>query len=135
MITINDVKQVLVEKGVDKTDAEIQAQIDLYDFSALINTEKAKYTVEIWDKVSQINGVDADTILQGRTDIPDNGEIYLIKQDGVVKTFQPHNPNKVGCEAMTEQEATSIANTQINRLAESVVDIQVLQQIVDALSQ
>ena len=35
----------------------------------------------------------------------------------------------------SEQGALIIADAQLNRLAESAVDAQVLQQIVDALSQ
>jgi hypothetical protein len=135
MITLSDVKKALLEKGITKTDAEIQAQLDLYDFSALVAVEQNRYSVEMWDKVLPINGVDAEVILQNRNDIPPNGAIYLIKREGVIITFQPHNPNISGCVAMTEQEGFSIAEAEVKKLAERNVDEQVLQQIVNVLSQ
>lgn len=128
---LNEIKQILASKGITVLDEEIQDKIDEIDKEALITQERSKFTVELWDRQSPINGVDADTILRNRNDIPENGAVYLIRENGVVKTFQPHDPTKQGYEPMTNETALHLANDEVDKLVEGVVRDKIVQQVVD----
>ena len=130
MITATIIKNM----GINKTDAEIQTALDSIDQAALHANEIAKLSYEIWDKTSPINGCSAATILH-RDDIPIGGVIYLIKKDGQVVYFQPHNPSQPGHVAMTAADIDAIAPAHINVIAQNVADGIVIQQVLAALSQ
>ena len=117
--------------GANKTLADVDAALAKRDIVALIDQKKSKrYRVEIWDKQSPINGVPADQVLASRTDIPKNGEVYLIYIDGKLTYFQPHPPGEAGLRPMTRDEALQIADQHITELATAEVEAEVAQEVL-----
>lgn len=78
------------------------------------------YVLEIWDKKSPINGVAASVML-GRFDVPQGGEIYIIRDvdshkydlAGDVIRFQPHHPGVPGIVPMTADDAVEHGNAEL----------------------
>lgn len=68
-----------------------------------------RYTCEIWDRTSPVNGVAAEVML-ARGDVPEGGAVAVVKMDGHVVWFQPHRPDLPGFVAMTEAEALALAS-------------------------
>jgi hypothetical protein len=64
--------------------------------AALLADEDPKWTTEIWDRTSPINGVSAADVLAKRTDIPATGSVVLVLCDGQVVEFQPYDPDETG---------------------------------------
>lgn len=110
--------------------ATVETEIANHDYTSLKATEKLNYTVAIWDKVSPINGVPAETIA---SDIVDNGEVYLIYVNGNLVYLQKHDPDCVGFVAMDSVSAINKANEQVDKIVESKVDEKVKDLVLRAL--
>jgi hypothetical protein len=86
---------------------------------------KQRYRVELWDRVTPVNGVPAAEILAARQDIPDGGVVYLIYRDDQVLYFQPHAPGQAGIVPMTDADALQYAEAQVLALACADIPIEV----------
>lgn len=95
----------------------------------IIKSIKDKYTYEIWDNKTSINGVKAEDIINSRN--YKIGKAYLIYIDGDLTFFQDHNPEKVGYEKMTKTEAEKFAKKKIDELIENTVDTIILDKIIN----
>ena len=95
------------------------------DREAIINSVKDRYTYEIWDNKSSINGVKAEDIINSRT--YKIGKAYLVYIDGDLVFFQ----DKSGYEKMTKAEAERFAKQKINELIENTVDTIILNKIIN----
>ena len=106
----------------DATDEQIQAAFDAIDTDALHAAEAPRWTHEIWDLTSPINGTPAADVLAQRNDILENGPVVLVKHDGHIVFFQPHEAEQPGFvpiaagaavgAAMTAQSVTDSVNSQ-----------------------
>lgn len=105
--------------GSTKTLADIQTLVATYNYDTLVQQEKARYRAELWDKISPINGISPEKILE---DAPTNGEIYLIYVDDRLIFLQKHDPEQIGFAAMSSERALEVANKTINRMVEEKVD-------------
>ena len=99
------------------------------DREEIINSVKDRYTYEIWDNKSPINGISAEDIINSRT--YKIGKAYLVYIDGDLVFFQDHNPEKSGYEKMTKAEAERFAKQKINELIENTVDTIILNKIIN----
>ena len=99
------------------------------DREEIINSVKDRYTYEIWDNKSSINGIKAEDIISSRT--YKIGKAYLVYIDGDLVFFQDHNPEKSGYERMTKAEAERFAKQKINELIENTVDTIILNKIIN----
>ncbi|MGQ9697177.1 MAG: hypothetical protein ACUVRO_04200 [Armatimonadota bacterium] len=122
----------LKETGVDKPLAEIEAALSQVDQQAIFNQERSRYRVEIWDKVTPINGVAPEKIL-AREDIPGDGEIYLVYVDGHLCFLQPHDPFQAGFVAMTEDNVLQIANRHVDQLAWQAAGEKIFEAVLEKL--
>lgn len=95
----------------------------------IINSIKDRYTYEIWDNKSPINGVNAEDIINSRS--YKIGKAYLVYIDGDLVFFQDHNPEENGYEKMTKAEAERFAKQKINELIENTVDTIILNKIIN----
>lgn len=124
------VRQRLADLGISSnyTDTDIDNALATINQDAEFDAERAKLTVEVWDKQSPINGVSAATVLERRKDIPENGEVYLIKEGERILYFQPHAPGVGGMMPMTTDNVLSYANQH----ADEVAAIRAAARIIDA---
>ena len=94
--------------------------------------EAPLWTHEIWDRTSPINGTPAADVLAKRNDIPETGDVVLVKRDGGIVFFQPHDATQPGFAPIADGAAVGAAMA-----AQSVtdsVDSQTLSLVADALS-
>lgn len=126
--------------GSTKTMAEVEATLAGIDRVGKENAHKARFRVEVWDKVSPINGVPAEYFLgvpteqypEPRKDLPPGGEMFLVYVDGNLQYIQPHDPDQAGFVPMTSTQAADKGQSMVGRMVEAQVDAEVLQ---DALMQ
>ena len=91
------------------------------DRAERLKQERARWSWELWDHVSPINGVEANDIMRLRSDIPKDGVVYLIYRDGELLYFQPHDPDEPGHKKMGFTRARSMARKHVERLVEESV--------------
>lgn len=92
--------------------------------------EQGKIQVVEWDRVSPINGVPAAEVLARRTDIIDGGKIYLHIRNGVVETFQPHDPREPGLKKLP-QNALKVGEDERDLKAEG----EMIRRVFEAIEQ
>lgn len=110
-MTIKD--RVLAQRrrfGVYTETAGALAKID-----AVIAEKELEASWELWDKISPVNGVSAQTIL-ARGDVPADGAVYLIRKGERVVWFQPHEPHVPGRVPMSPETARACAVDQYERI-------------------
>jgi len=132
VITKIQIWQRLNDMGVSKTLTEVETALSEVDTESIFNTERAKYKIEVWDKVSPINGISASKILE-RTDIPEGGEIYLIYINNQLVYLQPHDPFQAGLVPLTSENVLDIANQHIDQLAWQAANEKIFEIILEKL--
>ncbi|MGO4374060.1 hypothetical protein AB4Z21_25520 [Paenibacillus sp. MCAF20] len=70
--------------GSTKPFTECQAYISDFDWESARASERGRYTLSLYDKVSVINGITPEKIL---ADAPAGGEIILIYIDGKLNIY------------------------------------------------
>ena len=120
-------------RNVSKTREEMDTALAAVDQDAIINEEDARFTTEIWDGVSPINGVSASQIMRSRKDIPQGGKVYLVKDGERVVIFQPHDPDVAGHVAMDDVSvALKAADTRQSHANDCACD-RILRAVADEL--
>ena len=132
VITKIQIWQRLNDMGVSKTLTEVETALSEVDTESIFNTERAKYKIEVWDKVSPINGISASKILE-RTDIPEGGEIYLIYINNQLVYLQPHDPFQAGLVPLTSENVLDIANQHIDQLAWQAANEKIFETVLEKL--
>lgn len=132
MLTSLQIWQRLNRIGVNKTLTEIDAALAQVDQQAIFDQERSRFRIEIWDKVTPINGVPAEKII-AREDVPDDGEIYLLYVDGQLRYLQPHDPFQAGIVPMTKENVLEIANRHVDQLAWQVADEKIFEAVLEKL--
>ena len=131
-MNFQDVKTATRFGFPDATDEQIQAALDAIDTDALHAAEAPRWTHEVWDRTSPINGTPAADVLAQRNDIPATGDVVIVKQDGAIVFFQPHDAEQPGFAPIADGAAVGTAMA-----AQSVtdsVDSQTLALVADALT-
>jgi len=132
MLTKFQVWKRLNEMGVNKTLAEIDAALAQIDQQAIFEQERTRFKVEVWDKVTPINGVPAEKIV-AREDVPDDGAVYLLYVDGQLRYLQPHDPFQAGIVPMTKDNVLQIANQHVDQLAWQAADEKIFETVLEKL--
>jgi hypothetical protein len=126
MITLQEVKQALINEKYFVLESDIETAFNAIDQSALYNTIRNELSVEEWDKISPINGTNAQTVLENIS-IPDGGSAYIIKKGGQALYFQYHKPHVEGHQQITDAlkegnvHADEIANSQVIQIVLEVI--------------
>jgi len=111
---------------------QIQAAFDAIDQDALHAAEAPRWTHEIWDRNSPINGTPAADVLDQRNDIPATGDVVIVKRDGATVFFQPHDAAQPGFAPISDGAAVGAAMAA--QAVTDSVDSQTLGLIAAALS-
>jgi hypothetical protein len=130
-MNLEDVNNIVKMSHPDSTDEEIQAAFESIDTDALTAAETSRWAHEVWDRTTPINGVPAADLLAKRNDIPATGEVVLVKNDGKIVMFQPHDPTQPGFAPIVNGAATG-AQMAAKAVTESV-DSQILQLVAAQL--
>lgn len=112
------------------TNAEIDNALAAINQDAVYDTHRAKWTVQVWDRVSPINGVPAQHFLD-RVDVDENGtdDIYLLLQDGKVVGFQPHEPDVEGLVRIPKGQGMAKGGLHADNIAADSAAADVLEQV------
>lgn len=114
----------------DATNAEIDRALASVDQDALYDQERAGWVTEVWDRTSPINGVSAQHFLD-RDDVPDEGDIYLVRQGDRVVIFQPHDPDTEGIAAIPAGEGEARGVRHADTVAAGRAAAQARQQAIE----
>ena len=136
MLTAEQAHERLVVSMPEVTLAEVETELALINQSAILAEEESYLDVELWDKTSAINGVSAETVLSARDDIPEGGEVVLIKDNrtGTVVLFQPFDPAQSGLVAMDTTTANALGSSNKSAMAEGAANARVLADLAAALA-
>jgi len=132
VITKIQIWQRLKDMGVSKTLTEVETALSEVDTESIFNTERAKYKIEVWDKVSPINGISASKVLE-RADISEGSEIYLIYINNQLVYLQPHDPFQAGLVPLTSENVLDIANRHIDQLAWQAANEKIFETVLEKL--
>jgi hypothetical protein len=108
-----------ISLGSKKTLLDLEEILNQYNIEELIKIKSNAFRLEIWDKESSINGINATTILDSRQYEID--QVYLIYVDNQLVYLQDHNPNESGFIKMTTENIKEIANKFIENKASQLV--------------
>jgi hypothetical protein len=131
-MNLEDVKHSMHFTHPQATDEEIEAAFESIDTDALTAAETSRWTHEIWDRTTPINGVPAADVLAKRNDIPATSDVVIVKHDGQLVMFQPHDPSQPGFAPITDGAATGV-QMAAQAVTESV-GFQILALVADAIT-
>jgi hypothetical protein len=118
--------------GINKPISDIEAVLQQIDQQTVFNQERSRFKVEVWDKVTPINGIPAEKII-AREDVPGDGEIYLLYVDSQLRYLQPHDPFQAGIVPMTKENVMQIASQHVDQLAWQAADEKIFEMVLEKL--
>lgn len=109
-------REIAKELGEDV--AAVRGVLANIDQVAIYEAEKAKTSVEVWDGVSDIQGIPASH-WQGTGDLPPGGKMYLLRDvaTGLVIRAQPHAPGGIGRSPMSHEQAMAFGTAHRDEAA------------------
>lgn len=122
----------LVNNGVNISLEEINEIISKIDIDNIKEDLKKSYKLEIWDKKSPINGVEAEIVLKSKP--YEIGSVYLIYVNDKLVYLQDHNPNERGYVKMTKNQAKTIGEQFIERRVGEELNILLYDKILNEIN-
>ena len=116
-------------QGIQATLAEVEHELNTFDYSAIIERHRTRITIEVWDGSSSINGIPAEQILQSEG-LPESSKGYWVLVDGKQTYLQLTSPF-TGERVMTDP--APIAERHAQMIAEEFADQEILQTIIARL--
>ncbi len=126
MVNELNVLQRLRELGGSRTLGEIRSAIASKNREAFKAKHASRFSYEIWDRVSPINGCPATAVLS-RSDCANADAIYLIREDGIVKFLQSHAPNGGTISATAVSE---VAKSHVAAIIDDLVDTDIINEVL-----
>ena len=121
------------DPSLNATDAEVDTALAGINQDALYDAARAALRVEVWDRVSPINGVPASHFEQ-RGDLPATGDVYLLKDaDGRVLEYQPHEPDVEGIKAIPVGQGLTRGNGRADGRAADQAAGEVLARVRESI--
>lgn len=107
-----------IAKELSEDVAAVRAVLPSIDQAAILEAEKAKITVEVWDGTSDIQGIPASH-WRSTGDLPEGGHMYLLREvaTGLVLRAQPHAPQGIGRAPMTHAQALAFGTAHRDEAA------------------
>lgn len=131
MINKEELLKYIQNQGKNISIEEIDKLINEKNRYEIRTTQEKRFSYEIWDKKTFINGIDPKEILKSRNYTIDKA--YLIYIDGKLVYFQDHNPNESGYVKMNKIQATKIAEDFIDKKIEETVDNIIISYVLDKI--
>jgi hypothetical protein len=125
-------REIAKELGEDV--AAVRAVLPGIDQAAIFAAEQAKVSVEVWDGVSDIQGIPAAHWKQ-TGDLPEGGHMYLLRDaaTGLVLRAQPHAPAGIGRAPMTHAQAIAFGTQHRDEAAQAGARAAILKAVDLAL--
>ena len=125
-------REIAKELGEDA--ATVRAVLATIDQAAIFAAEQARVSVEVWDGVSDIQGIPAAHWKQ-TGDLPDGGHMYLLRDasTGLVLRAQPHAPGGIGRAPMTREQAIAFGTQHRDEAAMQGARAAVIKAVDQAL--
>lgn len=136
--SVNEIKQI-IRDAIPRLNEEDRGnkkpisadKLDAINIEDIQNELENRWSYEVWDKVSPINGVEANRVLERHSYITDDMEVYLIREGDRVIYFQPHVPGVEGIQKMKKNDVKTHAENH----KDSVIDEQVIQRVIQLLDE
>lgn len=128
MININTFYDFLCEHKIEISFDQLQEIFNKIDIKKEFEKEKQRFTIELWDKESSINGIGAKDIIKSRPYKIDNA--FLVYIDGRLVYFQDHNPYVNGYKEIKENEIYDIAFKFTKERIEEETEKAILKKIL-----
>lgn len=108
-------REIARELGEDVT--AVRAVLSGIDQAAILEAEKAKVSVEVWDGLP-IQGIPAEH-WRSTGDLPEGGSMYLLREvaTGLVVRAQPHAPAGIGRAPMSPEQAIAFGTAHRDQAA------------------
>jgi carbon monoxide dehydrogenase subunit G len=108
--------------------ADVKEALQTVPVQDIIQKAQAEYSWTVWDKISPINGVDAETVLKSHKVSPDD-VVLLFTRNGRVEIFQPI----MGGKTMSEEQLKQIAEEIISTIVKPHAEMLVYEEVIDWL--
>lgn len=122
----------LVNSGVNISLEELNEIISSINIEDIKESLKKSYRLELWDKKTPINGIDAETILKSKPYTI--GSVYLIYINDKLVYLQDHNPNESGYVKMTKAQAQTIGEQFIDKRIENELNVILYDRILNEIN-
>jgi hypothetical protein len=132
-VTSLDVFRALAQMGITSIGLKrIEEALAQVDHEQIKKKHRERFTYEVWDKKTPINGVPAEVIL-AREDVHEDGEIYLLYKDGVLTHIQPHAPHEIGFKKMDQDTVHEHANRHIDHYTHHHAKEEIIEECLKIL--
>jgi hypothetical protein len=113
MLTAREIAKELGEDVV-----AVRAVLSSINQAAILEVEKAKVSVEVWDGTSDIQGIPA-AHWRSNGELPAGGHMYLLREvsTGIVLRAQPFAPQGIGRTPMSQEQAISFGTAHRDEAA------------------
>lgn len=131
-VSVSATLPFVINEIVDATEVEINSALTTINQDIIWEEEETESIPEVWDQLSDINGIPAQQVLAERDDIVPGSDIVLVRNSsGDVVIFQPHAPESEGLVSITDGNVTgrAMADEMISARVSSRVKLEVLNQI------
>lgn len=133
MLTAREIARELGEEV-----AVVRSVLGQIDQNQILEAARSKFGVELWDGVSEIQGIPAAHWFSA-SGIPAGGKMYLLRDNtnGIVIRAQPHAPAGIGRMPMTAEQALAFGAADREQMAAALARAEILKAVdlaLDALS-
>lgn len=125
-------REIAKEMGEDTT--AVRAVLPAIDQAAIIEAARKQVEFLIWDGSSDIQGIPASHWTT-TGELPPGGKMYLVKdvKSGLIIRAQPHAPGGIGRAPMTQAQATTFAQQEVETIALALAKREVIKAVDLAL--
>jgi hypothetical protein len=123
-----------IAKEIGEDTAAVRAVLTGINQDAIFSEAKKKIGIEIWDGVSEIQGIPASHWATSG-DLPSGGKMYLLRDasTGLIIRAQPHAPGGIGRAPMSEEQAKLFAENDRDQIAMNLARAEIIKAVDLAL--
>jgi len=109
---------------------DIEARLSEFNQAEIFQTWRDKITIQIWDKISNINKATPEQVLAAN---PWADVIYLLIADDSIVFLQTHDPYSEGWIPITSATVGAISDDHANDISLEIAEGQIVQELLPLL--
>ena len=119
MIDFDQIGEFVASKIPGATVHEVERAMEHVDIERICEVQDERYSWELWDGETPINGCDRDELISLGMPLPASSEAFLVRDSRTSRVvyFQPFDPDVPNFQPMNVERASSLAETTKNRFA------------------